>query len=145
MTKSDLEQIYYLNRELKMWETELERVRCKSLVGSPLPGNSHGSGVSDKVADRAERIIELENRIIAKRDEIQRLRDEAVAYIESIPDSLTRQIVYYRCVSLMNWRRVAYEVGGNNTPDGVRMIYNRFMDQIYLVRFVRFACGIMVS
>ena len=130
MTKAELEQIYYLNRELKLWETELERVRCKSLVGSPLPGNSHGSGVSDKVADRAERIIELENRIIAKRDEIQRLRDEAVEYIYSIPDSLTRQIIYYRCVSLMSWRRVAYEVGGNNTPDGVRMIYNRFMDQI---------------
>ena len=127
MTKAELEQIYYLNRELKMWETELERVRCKSLVGSPLPGNSHGSGVSDKVADRAERIIELENRIIAKRDEIQRLRDEAVAYIESIQDSLTRQIVYYRCVSLMSWRRVAYEVGGYNTAESVRQIYSRFM------------------
>ena len=127
MTKSELEQIYYLNRELKMWETELERVRCKSLVGSPLPSNSHGSGVSDKVADRAERIIELENRIVAKRDEIQRLRDEAVEYIESIPDSLTRQIVYYRCVSLMSWRRVAYEVGGNNTEESVRQIYSRFM------------------
>ena len=130
MTKAELEQIYYLNRELKLWETELERVRCKSLVGSPLPGNSHGSGVSDKVADRAERIIELENRIIAKRDEIQRLRDEAVEYIYGIPDSLTRQIIYYRCVSLMSWRRVAYEVGGDNTPDGVRMIYNRFMERI---------------
>ena len=126
MTKSDLEQIYYLNRELKMWETELERVRCKSLVGSPLPSNSHGSGVSDKVADRAERIIELENRIIAKRDEIQRLRDEAVEYIYSIPDSLTRQIIYYRCVSLMSWRRVAYEVGGNNTEESVKKIYYRF-------------------
>ena len=127
MTKSDLEQIYYLNRGLKLWETELERVRCKSLVGSPLPGNSHGSGVSDKVADRAERIIELENRIIAKRDEIQRLRDEAVEYIYSIPDSLTRQIIYYRCVSLMSWRRVAYEVGGNNTEESVRQVYSRFM------------------
>ena len=126
MTKSDLEQIYYLNRELKMWETELERVRCKSLVGSPLPSNSRVSGVSDKVADRAERIIELENRIIAKRDEIQRLRDEAVEYIYSIPDSLTRQIIYYRCVSLMSWRRVAYEVGGNNTEENVKKIYYRF-------------------
>lgn len=130
MTKAELEQIYYLNRELKLWETELERVRCKSLVGSPLPGNSHGSGVSDKVADRAERIIELENRIIAKRDEIQRLQDEAIAYIESIPDSLTRQIIYYRCVSLFGWTRVAYEIGGNNSPDGVRMIYNRFMNKL---------------
>ena len=129
MTKAELEQIYYLNRELKMWETELERVRCKSLVGSPLPGVSHGSGVSDKVADRAERIIELENRIIAKRDEIQRLRDEAVEYIYSIPDSLTRQIIYYRCVSLMNWRKVAYEVGGNNTEEGVKKIYYRFFDK----------------
>lgn len=127
MTKAELEQIYYLNRELKMWETELERVRCKSLVGSPLPSNSHGSGVSNKVADRAERIIELENRIIAKRDEIQRLRDEAVEYIYSISDSLTRQIIYYRCVSLMSWRRVAYEVGGNNTEESVRQIYSRFM------------------
>lgn len=126
MTKAELEQIYYLNRELKLWETELERVRCKSLVGSPLPGNSHGSGVSDKVADRAERIIELENRIIAKRDEIQRLRDEAVEYIYGIPDSLTRQIIYYRCVSLMSWRRVAYEVGGNNTEESVKKIYYRF-------------------
>ena len=127
MTKPELEQIYYLNRELKMWETELERVRCKSLVGSPLPGVSHGSGVSDKVADRAERIIELENRIIAKRDEIQRLRDEAVEYIYGIPDSLTRQIIYYRCVSLMSWRKVAYEVGGYNTAESVRQIYSRFM------------------
>ena len=127
MTKPELEQIYYLNRELKLWETELERLRCKSLVGSPLPGVSHGSGVSDKVADRAERIIELENRIIAKRDEIQRLRDEAVEYIYGIPDSLTRQIVYYRCVSLMSWRMVAYEVGGNNTEESVRQVYSRFM------------------
>ena len=93
MTKAELEQIYYLNRELKLWETELERVRCKSLVGSPLPSNSHGSGVSDKVADRAERIIELENRIIAKRDEIQRLRDEAVEYIYSIPDRDRKSVV----------------------------------------------------
>ena len=127
MTKPELEQIYYLNRELKMWETELERVRCKSLVGSPLPSNSHGSGVSDKVADRAERIIERENRIIAKRDEIQRLRDEAVEYIYSIPDSLKRQIIYYRCASLMSWRSVAYEVGGYNTAERVRQICSRFV------------------
>ena len=129
MTRIDLEQIYYLNRELKMWQTELERVRCRSLVGSPLPNSSHGSGISDKVADRAERIIELESRIVAKQEEIQRLRDEAVAYINGIPDSLTRQIVYYRCVSLMSWRRVAYEVGGNNTEDGVKKIYYRFFEK----------------
>lgn len=127
MTKQELEQIYYLNREVKMWEDELSRIRAKSLVQSPVGGSSHGSAVSDRVAQRGERVIELENRIKAKQDEIQELRDKAVQYIQSIPDSLTRMIVYYRCVSLFGWRKVAYEVGGNNTPDGVRMIYNRFM------------------
>ena len=128
MTKEELEQIYYLNRELKMWEDELSRIRAKSLVQSPVGGGSHGSAVSDRVAQRGERVVELENRIQAKRDEIQELRNKAVEYITNgIPDSLTRMIVFYRCVSLFGWRRVAYEVGGNNTPDGVRMIYNRFM------------------
>lgn len=129
MTKSELEQIYYLNRELKMWEDELARLRARSLVASPLPSTSHSTGISDKVAQRTEREIELENRIQDKRDKIQELRDKAIAYITTIPDSLTRMVIYYRCVSLFGWRRVAYEIGGDNTPDGVRMMYNRFFER----------------
>lgn len=130
MTKQNLEQIYYLSKEMKMWERELERLKARSLVQSPVPRTSTSGGISDKVADRAESILELESRISAKREEIQQLRDEAVEYIKDIPDSLTRMIIYYRCVSLMSWRRVAYEVGGNNTKDSVRMAYNRFVDNI---------------
>ena len=126
MTKSELEQIYYLNRELKMWEDELARLKARSLVASPMPSTSHGTGISDKVAQRTEREMELEDRIQAKRDEIQEMRDRAVKYIQNIPDSLTRMIVYYRCVSLFGWRRVAYEIGGNNTEESVRKIYTRF-------------------
>ena len=126
MTKDELEQIYYLDKELRMWENELTKLRARSLVSSPMANSSHGSGTSDRVAQRAEQVIELENRIQAKRDEIQQLRDRAVEYITTIPDSLTRLIVYYRCVSLMGWRRVAYEVGGKNTEEGVRKIYTRF-------------------
>ncbi len=130
MTREELEQIYYLHRELRMWEQELERLRCRSLVRSPQPNTGSSSGTSDKVGDLAEKRTDLERLVEAKREEIQQSRDKAVAYIYGIPDSLTRQIVYYRCVSLFGWRRVAYEVGGNNTPDGVRMIYNRFMDKL---------------
>lgn len=130
MTREELEQIYYLHRELRMWEQELERLRCRSLVRSPQPNTGSSSGTSDKVGDLAEKRTDLERLVEAKREEIQQSRDKAVAYIYGIPDSLIRQIVYYRCVSLFGWRRVAYEIGGNNTPDGVRMIYNRFMDKL---------------
>lgn len=130
MTKTDLEQIYYLNRELRLLETELERLRGESLVQSPLPSTSHGSGIADKVAQRGNRIADLEQLISEKREEIQRQRNRAVEYIYSIPDSLTRQIVYYRCVSLFSWRRVAYEVGGYNTAESVRKIYTRFFRKL---------------
>lgn len=130
MTRKELEQIYYLHRELRMWEQELERLRGRSLVQSPPPNASHGSGTSDKVGELAEKRVDLERLITAKREEIQQQRDRAVAYIYGIPDSLTRQIVYYRCVSLFSWRRVAYEVGGNNTEDGVKKIYYRFFEKL---------------
>lgn len=132
MKKQDLEQIYYLSRELKMWERELQALRRESLTASPL--NSSGTlplgGHSDKIADRAERIISLEERVNAKKAEIQAARDAAVAFVMTIPDSLTRQVVYYRCVSLMGWRRVAYEVGGKNTEESVKKHYQRFVAKL---------------
>ena len=130
MTRDELEQIYYLNRELRVLERELERICGQSLIQSPQPFSTHGSGVSDKVGRLAQKRVDLEQLIRDKKAEIQHQRDKALEYIYNIPDSLTRQVVYYRCVSLFSWKRVAYEVGGNNTPDGVRMLYNRFMDKI---------------
>ncbi len=129
MTRSDLEQIYYLNRELKIWERELERLQGQSLVRSPVPNAVRGSGVADKVGDRAERVIALEEEIAAKRAELQTVRNAALEFIFAIPDSLTRQIIYYRCVELMGWRRVAAEVGGDNSEESVKKIYYRFFEK----------------
>ncbi len=129
MTKEELEQIPYLNRELKMWERELAELRAQSLVCSPQMSAARSEGISDKVGDRAQRTADLEALIEAKREEIQDARDRAVRYITDIPDSLTRMVVYYHCVSLMSWRRVAYEVGGANTEESVRKIYKRFFDR----------------
>ena len=129
MTRKELEQIYYLNKELHMWERELERQRGKSLIQSPMPSAVHGSGVSDKVGSLAEKRVDLERLVQDKQAEIQRLKDKAVEYINTIPDSLTRQIIYYRCVSLFGWRKIAFTVGGGNTEESVRKVYTRFFDK----------------
>lgn len=130
MTKQQLEQIYYTARELQMWERELERLKARSPVSSPLPRNGSGGSISNPTAKKAERVISLEDKIRELKERLQTERDEAVQFIITIPNSITRMVVYYRCVSLMNWRRVAYEVGGNNSADGVRMIYNRFVEKL---------------
>lgn len=128
--KQTLEQIYYINRELKMWERELERLRLHSPVNSPITRNGSSSGLSDPTARNAERLIEVESYVKHKAQQLQTARDEAMKLIWEIPDSLTRMIVFYRCVSLFNWKRVAYEVGGNNTEESVRKVYKRFFDSL---------------
>lgn len=130
MTRKELEQIYYLRGDLRVLEQELERLRCQSLVQSPQPNISHGSGTSDKVGDLVALRDELVQLIEFKREELRQLRIEALLFIYSIPDSLTRQIIYYRCVKMLSWARVAHVVGGNNTEESVRQIYSRFMRRL---------------
>lgn len=128
MTREELEQIHYLSRELTLLERELKRLREISPIKSPLPNASHGSGVSDKVGRLAQKRVDLERLITAKREEISQQRDNALYFICHISDSLTRQIVYYRCVKLFSWRRVAEEI--NNTEENARQIYSRFMRKL---------------
>lgn len=130
MTKQQLEQIYYTARELRMWERELERLKARSPVSSPQPHIGSGKNIADPTAQKTECVLSLENKIQMLKDKLQTERDEAVQFILTIQNSVTRMVVYYRCVSLMNWRRVAYEIGGGNTEESVRKIYTRFCDKL---------------
>lgn len=91
MTRRQLEQIAYTSRELRMWERELERLRARYPISSLLPRNGSGSGISDPTACNAEQIISLEGKVQGLRDKLQRERDEAVQFIMTIPDSVSRR------------------------------------------------------
>lgn len=124
MTREELKQIYYINKEIKMWQRELDRLQCKSLIGSQnLDGMPKGSGKSDKVADLAVNKAEIEEIINGKLAEIQVQRKRIMNYINNIDDSLLRQIMFLRNVSCMNWNQVAREL--NSTENCVKQIYSR--------------------
>lgn len=128
MTKKDLKQIYNLNREVEMWQRELDKSQCRSLVGSQvITGMPFGYGTSDKVASMACDIADTELIIKGKLAEIQQQRKKTMEYINGIDDSLMRQIVFYRHVSCMTWCEVANSIGGNNTENSVKKAYSRFM------------------
>ena len=130
MSKEELSQIYYLNREIKMWQKELERLECQSLLkGQQLSGMPGGGGSSDKVGDLAVKKTDIQLIIEGKLKEIQLQRERIIGYINSIEDSMMRQIVFYRNVSCMSWRQVSVEIGGNNTEDGIRKLYDRFLEK----------------
>lgn len=128
MTKKELKQIYNLNREVEMWQRELDKKQCRSIVGSQeITGMPFGSGTSDRIADMACDIVETEMIIRGRLAEIQQQRKKIMEYINSIDDSLIRQIIFYRYVSCMEWWEVASSIGGNNTANGVRMACERFL------------------
>ena len=124
MTKEELKQIYYINKEIKMWQRELDRLQCKSLAGgTSIDGMPRGNGTSDKVADMAIERTEIEEIINGKLAEIQVQRKRIMNYINNIDDSLLRQIMFLRNVSCMNWNQVAKEL--NSTENCVKQIYSR--------------------
>lgn len=126
MTKEELKQIYYLNKEIKMWQKELEKLQCKSLVkGQEITGMPFGTGISDKVGNLATEIADIETIIRGKLAEIQIQRKKILNFIESIEDSENRLIVYLYNVSGLGWWEIANEFGEGYTADCIRQKYYR--------------------
>lgn len=128
MTKHDLKQVYYINREIKMWQQKLEELNNKSYVGTPkLTGTPNGTITQNKVEADAIEKAEMSAIIAGLLVKLQRQQREIMDYINGIDDSLIRQIMVCRYVHLMSWTQVAMGIGGGNTSDSVRKVHDRFL------------------
>lgn len=128
MTREELSQIYYINKEIVMWEKELEHIREASLMKSKeitdMPfANTNETG--DPVAELAMKMLDIEMIIVGKKKELEYKRMEILKFINDVDDSLLRMIIKYRCVDCLSWNNVAVRVGGGNTEDSCRMQFNR--------------------
>lgn len=130
MTREELKQIYYINKEIKMYQNELERLRCQSFVkGQVLSGMPFNTGISDPTCSMATEMHELELIIQGKLAEVQRQRKRIMQFINDVPNSEVRQVLYYKHVSNMNWYRVAAEMGEGYSADAVKKCYYRFLEK----------------
>lgn len=126
MTKKEANQLYYINREIRMWQRELDKLRNQSNIkGQNIDGMPRGSNKTDKVSKRAIKIVEIEETIRKLHNKAIISKAKIMKYIESIPDSCDRQIFFLRAAACLPWSVIANELGGDNTEDSVRMRYNR--------------------
>ena len=133
MTKEELSQVFYLTKEIKMWQAELNRLECQSLIkGQEITGMpfSNTNVTSDKTGELATKKQDIRIIIEGKVKERELQRDKIIMYINNIDDSFMRQVIYYRHVSCLSWGKVAEEIGGGNTTDSVRKAHDRFMEKI---------------
>lgn len=117
MTKDELKQLFYLNREIINDTEELVELKIKARQG----GGEKRSAVREKMIEIRER------ELVEKVRRCKALKHEISEFINGIEDSLTRQIIYYRYAKCMTWRQVAYMTGGYNSDEGVRKIAERFL------------------
>ena len=127
MTRKELSQLYYLNREIEQDKQRLAELEAAATATNPkITGLPHAGGISDKTSIAVEiaylRDI-ISNKIQRTVYEYNRLMD----YISNIDDGLTRQIFMYRFVNGYNWVQVAMHIGGGNTPEMARQRCYRYL------------------
>ena len=129
MTKKELSQLYWLNREIEMDKRRLEELEAlaTSTGSKAMDGMPHMSGYGDALARCVADIVDLKAIIAAKQQQCVYERNRLERYISDIPDSMTRQIFALRFINGLTWYQVAAHIGGGNTEDSVRMACNRYL------------------
>lgn len=128
MTKKELSQLYWLNREIeeekrKLAELEAAATGCTAKI----TGLPHVGGAHDKIGDLAILIAEQRDLIDLKVRQSVVEYNRLNRYIASVEDAQMRMIFQLRYVRGMSWQQVATRIGGGNTADGVRKAHDRYL------------------
>lgn len=127
MTLKELSQLHHLKREIRAEQDRLRELEDAATdISAKVSGMACPDGPSDKTAI-AVQIADCRTLIRAKTEEMVVEYNRLVRYINTIDDSLTRQIFRFRFLDDFSWMKVAAAVGGNNTEDSVKKICYRFL------------------
>ncbi len=126
MTKEQLKNYRVLQKEIQDIESEIkESVLQDTVKGSEcrFPYIQHAINICGSSASDIGRKKAL-------LCEYKKQSAEIEDFINNIGDMVTRRIfklMYIKGDRRPSWSRVAYLVGGGNTPDSVRKIHSRFL------------------
>lgn len=127
MTRKEMSQLYYLNREIERDKMRLAELEAAATSVTPkITGLPHIGSVSNKTAIAAE-IADLRTIIDARVRMCVAMYNRINRYIATIDDSLMRQIITLRYIEGLPWHQVAAHIGGNNTADSVKKMCYRFL------------------
>lgn len=128
MTAKQLHRYRALCREIEDLEKRIDHER---MVGGQASDVVRGSQSEYPYIQRSFTIsgTDTQRELMLKRvkEKCCQDKEEILVYIESIEDSLVRQIFRYRHIDGLSWRAVAFRVGGANTEDGVRKMHDRYL------------------
>lgn len=127
MTKQELSQLYYLNREIEKDKKRLEELRAIATgATSKITGMPHVQGVTDKIGNCSAEIADLRGLIELNIQKCWYELNRLNRYIQSVDDSEMRQILTLRYVNGLTWQQVAFSMGEGD-ESYIRKKHNRFL------------------
>ncbi|MEA4973953.1 MAG: RNA polymerase subunit sigma-24 [Candidatus Metalachnospira sp.] len=128
MTKKELSQLYWLNREIEEQQRRLEELECLATsCTSNITGMPKSRGVTDKLSKYAAEIVDLRGLIDLNIKKCFYELNRLNRYIETVEDSQMRMILSLRYINGLIWQQIAMSIGGGNTADSVRKAHDRFL------------------
>ena len=128
MTKKELSQLYYLNREIeeiqrRIIELETLATGCTSrITGMPM-----GSDVNDKVGTYVAELADLKCLLDLNLKKCFYELNRLNRFINSIEDSQMRMIISLRYINGLPWEQVAASISYMLSGDSVRKAHDRFL------------------
>lgn len=128
MTKKELSQLYYLNREIEEMQNRLQELENSAIsCTANITGMPHASGISDKVGKYVAEIADLKSLLDLNLKkcfyELSRLN----RYINSIDDSEMRMILSLRYINGLCWEQVAASISPYASGESIRKAHDRFL------------------
>ena len=128
MTKKELSQLYYLKKEIKEQQKRIKELEAVATsCSSKIEGLPTGEGISDKIGNYAAQIADLKALLDLNLKKCFYELNRLERYIQSVDDPLIRQIIIYRFISGYSWRKIAFQIGGNNSVDSVKKRLYRYL------------------
>lgn len=116
MNIKELSNLYYLNKEIKRLQEELEEIT--EIGASVIDGMPHGTGTGDKVQQLVLKRQSLIEQIVRKQTKYIDEKSRMEHFIDNIEDSKVRFIARLRFIEFKTW----YEIADEITPDDKELV-----------------------
>jgi hypothetical protein len=137
VTRQKLKQFRHLKREIELLEEQILNLEAGIVTDKVKGSLSHHPWIETSFRitgfdqdELGRKMSRLKKRLQRRVDDLMDLRTEILEFVESIEDSLLRQVIILRHVNGLTWEQVAAEIGSGTTWNSLRMMHDRFLERL---------------
>lgn len=119
--KLTIKEIKKINKEISRLKTKAIRLESEATKVTQTLSDMPGAGnASDKVGNIATQVADIQREI----QNLEILRNSALNRLSK--DIFEENCLFMRLSLRYSWTKIALQVGGNNTADGIRKVCERY-------------------